>query len=106
MATPPAHRGAQIPDIPLHPATASLKPHGVDRRDPVRREALCQRVLSEFTEMPGLMLTLPQACRLFGIRSDACARILWQHVIQGRLRLTSNSHYTLASNMTGDTKSA
>jgi hypothetical protein len=50
--------------------------------------------------MPGLALTLQQAARLFGIGADACARILAQHIRQGRLRRTTDLHYTLASNST------
>jgi hypothetical protein len=64
------------------------------------REALSRRVLAEFTEMPGLALTIQQAARLFGIGTDACARILAQHIRQGQLRLTTDLHYTLASNST------
>lgn len=37
---------------------------------------LINRVRSEFNEMPGLQLTLPQAARLWGMDQFAC-----QHVI-------------------------
>jgi hypothetical protein len=47
-----------------------------DRRDPVSREQLLNRVRAEFEEMPCLRLTRSQAQRLFGLRSDVCARVL------------------------------
>jgi hypothetical protein len=34
------------------------------------------RVLAEFREMPGLILTLPQAARLFGVESARCQEVL------------------------------
>jgi hypothetical protein len=39
-------------------------------------ESLRRRVLAEFKEMPGLILTLPQAARLFGLALPECQRIL------------------------------
>jgi hypothetical protein len=36
---------------------------------------LMSRVRGEYAEMPGLRLTLPQAQRLFGLESAACAVI-------------------------------
>jgi hypothetical protein len=36
---------------------------------------LMSRVRGEYSEMPGLRLTLPQAQRLFGLESAACAVI-------------------------------
>jgi CheY-like chemotaxis protein len=46
-----------------------------DRRHPHSRERLLSRVRSEFQEMPGLILTVEQATRLFGIRKDICVRV-------------------------------
>ena len=37
--------------------------------------ALESRVRREFSEMPGLKLTLPQACRLFSVERDVCERV-------------------------------
>jgi hypothetical protein len=34
------------------------------------------RVRAEFTEMPGLRLTLPQASRLFNLERTQCERVL------------------------------
>jgi len=39
--------------------------------------ALVDRVRSEFLEMPGLQLTIPQAARLWGLDVTAC-----QHVVE------------------------
>jgi hypothetical protein len=42
-------------------------------------------VQREFTEWPTVSLTLPQACRYWGIESSVCARILDELVEQGFL---------------------
>lgn len=44
------------------------------------------RVSAEFREMPGLMLTLPQAARLFSIDLPQCERVLSALVARGELR--------------------
>jgi hypothetical protein len=83
-----------LPDIPLVPAVASLPakaPH--ERRNLTARKALTRRIRSEFEEMPGLSLTLPQASKLFGIPSDACARIFSQLSEEGLLRPIRNGTY-------------
>ena len=46
------------------------------RRDTGVRQALRDRILSEFREMPGMTLTVPQAARLLGISNEPCERIL------------------------------
>jgi hypothetical protein len=38
--------------------------------------ALVQRIRSEFLEMPGLQLTVPQAARLWGLESRACRDVI------------------------------
>ena len=43
------------------------------------------RVLAEFRDMPGLVLTVPQASRLFSIEPVRCARILGSLVNRGPL---------------------
>jgi hypothetical protein len=43
-------------------------------------EELFQRIQGEFLEMPGLRLTPSQACRLWGLDSDVCVRLLAQLV--------------------------
>ena len=76
------------------PASRSW-PH--DRRDPVTRERLVRRVRSEYDEMPGLILTLAQAVRLFGLRTDVCARVLGELVTDGLLHQTSREWYARRS---------
>jgi hypothetical protein len=39
-------------------------------------EHLASRIRSEFQEMPGLNLTLPQAQRLWGLTPDVCAHVV------------------------------
>jgi CRP-like cAMP-binding protein len=82
------------------PASREAEPATSVRRDRTawdvhRREALIQRVKSEFREMPGLCLTLPQVSRLLGLPEDACERILSALVADGDLRKSGN-HYTVS----------
>ena len=45
--------------------------------DPLTEPAYAVRVIrAEFTEMPGMQLTLPQAARLWRMASDDCERVL------------------------------
>jgi len=48
-------------------------------------KVLQTRVSAEFREMPGLMLTLPQAARLFSIEPPRCERVLGTLVERGFL---------------------
>ena len=41
---------------------------------PIERDTL--RLRSEFLEMPGLIVTVPQAARMFGVRLDHAAEML------------------------------
>jgi len=50
-------------------AASTLKTHAVP-------EALVQRVQGVFREMPGLRLTQPQACRLWGLDRETCETLL------------------------------
>jgi hypothetical protein len=43
-------------------------------------EELFQRIQGEFLEMPGLRLTPSQACRLWGLDTELCGRLLTQLV--------------------------
>jgi hypothetical protein len=43
------------------------------------------RILGEYTEMPGLSLTLPQAARLFNLDKTRCAHLLEDLVHGGAL---------------------
>ena len=46
---------------------------------------LCQRVWSEYLEMPGLNLTIAQAARLFCLDRSRCAAVLQALVERGVL---------------------
>lgn len=53
---------------------------------PVEDEgAVSARIRSEYREMPGLRLTLPQAARFFGLEPASCARVLDRLVVDGEL---------------------
>ena len=56
-----------------------------------------RRIYSDYVEMPGLRLTLPQAKRLWGLDTDACARALRALVDNGFLRTTDAGQYLRAS---------
>jgi len=47
--------------------------------------ALLLRIRAEFTEMPGLKLTLPQASRLFQLERARCQMMLSSLVATGQL---------------------
>ena len=74
--SPLESRWQALLDIRFVPAAAHL-PATVpaERRDVAARHALVRRIHSEFEEMPGLLLTLHQAARLFGLRPDIVSRI-------------------------------
>lgn len=55
-------------------------------------EILC-RVRSEFLEMPGLRLTLPQAQRLWGLDHQMCTRVLDALVEERFLLRLANGTY-------------
>lgn len=61
------------------------------------REALVTRVKSEYVEMPGLSLTLPQAQRLLGLDSLTCAALLRDLVESGFLVNTAAGRFLRAS---------
>jgi hypothetical protein len=51
--------------------------------------ALVNRVRSEFLEMPGLQLTVPQAARLWGMEPQACRSVIEALVETSFLRWTA-----------------
>lgn len=87
-------RASDLDDIKFTPLAASLQQiASVERRNVATREALTRRIRSEFREMPGLCLTLPQATRLFDLRPEACSRILLELVENGLLSLRNDGRY-------------
>jgi DNA-binding IclR family transcriptional regulator len=74
----------------------------MDRRRPERavdgephRSELVSRILGTFSEMPGLVLRLEQAARLFGLRPRTCEVVLDALLRAGRLRRTADGQYAL-----------
>lgn len=63
------------------------------RRDPESRSRLRERVRSEFSEMPGLSLTVEQAGRLLSLETGVCGRILEELVHDGFLRQEADGSY-------------
>jgi hypothetical protein len=95
----PDRRLAKLDDVTRRPiAITSVGPRpSVERRNLPQRRALTDRVLSEFDEMPGTCLTLPQATRLFGVPPEVCHRILNELVGKGLLRRTADSRFRLSA---------
>jgi DNA-binding IclR family transcriptional regulator len=56
-------------------------------------DALVARVRGEYCEMPGLRLTISQACRLWQVEMSTCERLLEQLVREGFLYKTDNGAY-------------
>jgi DNA-binding IclR family transcriptional regulator len=56
-------------------------------------DALVARVRGEYGEMPGLRLTISQACRLWQVEMPTCERLLEQLVREGFLHKTGNGVY-------------
>ena len=50
--------------------------------------------------MPGMTLTLSQACRLFGLPPAVCERVLDTLAAAGLLRCTSDERYARADTLT------
>lgn len=65
-------------------AATARRPTGVD-------DSALFRVWGEFTEMPGLKLTIPQASRLFQLEATRCERVLGFLVGTGQLVLRGNT---------------
>lgn len=57
-----------------------------DRLAACEERALCTRIIGEFLEMPGLNVTIPQACRLWSIDRPQCVRVLDTLLGSGFLR--------------------
>ena len=55
-----------------------------ERRNFAAREAVVRRIVAEFHDMPGLLLSVKQASRFLGVDEAACARILVSLTPKGR----------------------
>ncbi|HXD73736.1 MAG TPA: hypothetical protein VN628_08370 [Vicinamibacterales bacterium] len=56
-------------------------------------DALFRRIQGEFLEMPGLCLTQPQACRLWGLDRETCHTVLSRLVDQKFLMQTRDGAF-------------
>jgi DNA-binding IclR family transcriptional regulator len=66
-------------------------------QDTPRSNALLNRILGEFKEMPAAALTLPQASRLFGLPEATCLRILIRLTDANALCVRGDGRYSLKS---------
>ena len=57
-------------------------------------EALARRVRGEYREMPGMTLTLRQACRFWHLDPLTCERVLTQLVAEKFLYRDTSGRYT------------
>jgi Fic family protein len=57
------------------------------------RLPITERIRGEFREMPGLLLTAPQACRLWSLDPSTCHSALAQLVEEGFLWRRSDGAY-------------
>lgn len=64
-------------------------------------ESLVTRVRGEYQEMPGLRLTLAQACRLWQIDASTCERLLEQLVREHFLYKTNTGCYIAVPSIVG-----
>ena len=99
----PNPSGAPAPslhDVKGRPLGMSLPPAGparsqkYERRDLASREAVVRRIVAEFQDMPGLVLSLKQASRFLGVDQAACARILTALTQAGVLRRSASEYYS------------
>jgi hypothetical protein len=56
-------------------------------------ELLVARVRGEYAEMPGLRVSLPQACRLWQVDASTCEMVLDLLVLEGFLSKTETGFY-------------
>jgi hypothetical protein len=81
----------QRPGKPRDPMSLSIA------TQPNAPTALLLRVRAEYSELPGLRLTLPQACLLFGANAGECQGVL-QHLVDAQFlkTMTDGSYIRLA----------
>lgn len=58
--------------------------------------SLMQRVETEYAEMPGLSLTLPQAQRLWSVDRETCEELFSRLVARGVLRKIAGGRFVRA----------
>jgi hypothetical protein len=93
-------------------ATLPSQPYGVDRRKSSDRQLSSDvaRIRREYLEMPGLVLTLPQAARLWGLSVSRSALLLSKLVETGFLTCDRKTVYRRrmdrSENRQGETRPA
>jgi hypothetical protein len=63
-----------------------------DRLAACEERALCTRIIGEFLEMPGLNVTIAQACRLWSIDRPQCTHVLDTLLGSGFLRRSGDRY--------------
>ena len=71
----------------------SAQPWEENRMPPTSFDSLVARVRGQYWEMPGLRLTVSQACRLWHVDVPTCEMLFEQLVREGFLYKTENSAY-------------
>jgi len=77
----------------VHDLLFSAQPWTENRMPPTSFDSLVARVRGEYCEMPGLRLTVSQACRLWHVDVSTCEMLFEQLVREGFLYKTENSAY-------------
>lgn len=85
---------SSLDDVQGRPLRMFLPPSGRERRDHAGREAVVRRIVAEFHDMPGLVLSLKQASRFLGVDPAACERIMTVLTKAGVLRRSATGHYS------------
>jgi hypothetical protein len=85
---------SSLDSVKGRPVGMSMLPTGYERRNLAAREAIVRRIVGEFQDMPGLVLSLKQASRLLGVDEAACGRILAALTKSGVLRQNANDYYS------------
>jgi hypothetical protein len=63
----------------------------------MNEEKLAERIRAEFDEMPGMVLTIPQAAKFFGVDQDLMRSVTERLVASAHLRLTHGGDLARAS---------
>ena len=95
MAQPsPSATPFSLDDVTCRALAMSLPRSGHERRNLPKREAIVRRIVAEFHDMPGLVLSVKQASRFLGVDEAACARILASLTQAGILRRSPSEYYS------------
>jgi hypothetical protein len=84
----------------VQPSVQNVERRQLERGAPAfepARAHLVSLILGTYGEMPGLMLYLKQAARLFGVREMTCRVVMEELVRRGRLRQSTDGQYLLGT---------